>query len=144
MNPRFRLAAVLAMLGTTLVACGTSPVPTPSASSSPTGSKASFLPVPITSEFRVGDNRVVFTLVDPAGQKQIAGPNRSLSIGYHGPNGAIIPPAPQTFIWAVEGVNGVYAGHATFPVAGQWTADFASAATGAPTEQLTFGFDVRA
>ncbi len=144
MNPRILLAAVLVVLGASLVACGSGPVPTSSASSAPTGSKASFLPVPITSEFRVGDNRVVFTLVDPAGQTQIAGPNRTLSIGYHGPNGTTIPAAPQTFIWAVEGVNGVYAGHATFPVAGPWTADFATVAPGAPAEQLTFGFDVRA
>jgi hypothetical protein len=131
------------MLAATLVGCGSGPGSTPVASSSPTGSRASFLPVPITSEFRVGDNRVVFTLVDPAGQKQIAGPNRTLAIGYHGPNGSTIPSTPLTFIWAVEGVNGVYAGHATFPVAGQWTADFATAAPGAPSEQLTFGFDVR-
>jgi hypothetical protein len=147
MHPRFRLAAGLAVLVATLVACGSGPGPTPtttaSSSSSPAGSRASFLPIPITSAFRVGDNRVVFTLVDPAGQKQIAGPNRTLTIGYQGPNGTTIPATPLTFIWAVEGVNGVYAGHATFPVAGQWTADFATAASGAPTEQLSFGFDVR-
>jgi hypothetical protein len=110
---------------------------------SPRGSAASFLPIPITSAFRVGDNRVVFTLTDPGGQKQIATPDRTLSISYHGPNGEAIAATPMTFVWAVEGVNGVYVGHATFATAGKWTADFVTAAPGAAQEQLTFGFDVQ-
>lgn len=130
------------MLSVILAACGSGPAPTPSASPSPRGSAASFLPIPITSAFRVGDNRIVFTLTDPGGQKQIAKPERTLSIGYHGPNGEAIAPAPMTFVWAVEGANGVYVGHATFPTAGNWTADFVTAAPGAAQEQLTFGFEV--
>ena len=153
MHPRLaRLAVGLGLLTIVVAACGSSASPTPgspspsstsSAPASPRGSAASFLPNPVTTAFRVGDNRVVFTLTDPTGQKQIAAPDRTLSIGYHGPNGATIAPAPQTFVWAIEGVNGVYVGHATFPTAGQWTADFITAAPGAAQEQLTFGFDVQ-
>jgi hypothetical protein len=133
------------VLVATLAACGSGPSPIPSGSSSPSprGSAASFLPIPVTSAFRVGDNRVVFGLTDPAGQKTIGTPDRSLSIGYHGPNGETIAPAPMTFVWAVENVNGVYVGHATFPSAGAWKADFVTAAPGSSQEQLTFGFDVR-
>lgn len=148
MHPRLRLAAGLAALSVVFAACGSGPASTPSSSSSsssatPRGSAASFLPIPITSAFRVGDNRVVFTLTDPGGQKQIAKPERTLSIAYHGPSGESIAASPMTFVWAVEGVNGVYVGHATFPTAGKWTADFLTAAPGAAGEQLTFGFDVQ-
>jgi hypothetical protein len=147
MNPRLRLAAGLAVLSVAFAACGSGPASTPSTPSSlpasPRGSAASFLPIPITSAFRVGDNRVVFTLTDPGGQKQIATPERTLSIAYHGPNGEAIAATPMTFVWAVEGVNGVYVGHATFATAGKWTADFVTAAPGAAQEQLTFGFDVQ-
>jgi hypothetical protein len=86
----------------------------------------------------------VFTLTDRGGQSQIAKPDRTLSIGYHGPNGETIAPTPMNFVWAVEGANGVYVGHATFPSAGKWTADFITAAPGSAQEQLSFGFDVRA
>ncbi|HET7029967.1 MAG TPA: hypothetical protein VFI34_05615 [Candidatus Limnocylindrales bacterium] len=143
MTPRFRHAASLAALVVLISACGTGPAPTPSAAPSSSASAVSFLPVQITTAFAVGDNRVVFTLTDPQGQKQIATPDRTLSIGYQGPNGATIASAPQTFVWAIEGVNGVYVGHANFPIAGQWTADFVSTAAGGPQEQLSFSFDVR-
>ena len=115
----------------------------PSASAvRPVGS-ASFLPVPVTSEFGVGDNRVVFGLLDPTGTQSAAVPERTLAIGYHGPNGETIPSAPLTFIWAVEGVKGVYAGHATFPTAGSWVADFTSGTPTSPPSTVSFSFDVK-
>lgn len=142
------MAAVLTIL---LAACGSTattppanPSASPGSSATPGGSGTpAILPIPITGAFRVGDNRVVFTLTDSSGQKQVAGPGRTLTIGYHGPKGETIAPAPQTFIWAIEGVNGVYVGHATFASAGQWTADFSTEAPGSAREATTFGFDVR-
>ena len=65
-----------------------------------------------------------------AGRRARIAPCRSATTG---PNGETIAPQPQTFIWAIEGVNGVYVGHATFPAAGKWTADFTTAAPGAPS-----------
>jgi hypothetical protein len=127
-----------------VAACGSSATPAPSSpAATPGASSPTILPVPITGAFRVGDNRIVFTLTDKSGQTQVAGPDRTLTIGYHGPKGETIAPAPQAFVWAIEGVNGVYVGHATFPSAGAWTADFTTAKSGAPTETTTFGFDVR-
>jgi hypothetical protein len=139
---------VVALIGGVLLvaaACGSATVtPTPSTATVSGGSgKPAVIPIPISSGFRVGDNRTVFTLTDASGQKQVAGPDRTLSIGYHGPNGETIAPTPQTFIWALEGVNGVYVGHATFPTASQWTADFTTAASGSPAETSTFSFDVQ-
>ena len=145
MTSPVRGAAFVAALAI-LTACGpgASSPPRPSVATSPGASgQPAILPIPITSGFHVGDNRIVFTLTDSSGQKQVAGPDRTLTIGYHGPNGATIAPTVQAFIWAIEGVNGVYVGRATFPGAGQWTADFTTTAPGSAAETTTFGFDVR-
>jgi len=145
MTHRLRPAALVAALIVLLAACasnaGSTPVPNPS--KAPSSSAAAVLPVPVSSEFRVGDNRTVFSLADSTGQKPVAAPDRTLAIGYRGPQGETIPSAPQTFIWAVEGVSGVYAGHATFPSAGSWIADFTTEAPGSPTITLSFSFDVK-
>ena len=137
-------ATLLVLAGCT-VGSGSVGAPSPSPAGSPIGPAASapFLPVPVTSEFGVGDNRVVFGLLDATGTQSAATPDRTLSIGYHGPKGETIPPAPLTFIWAVEGVKGVYAGHATFPSAGSWVADFTSGAPGSPPATVSFSFDVK-
>src|SRR4051812_2518238 len=111
MNPRQRTAIGLALLVAALAGCGSSN-PSPS-SVSPSGSAtaAPFLPVQVSSYFRVGDNRVVFGLVDPSGQKEVSGPSRSVTIAYRGPSGQAIAATPQSFIWAIEGARGVYVGH---------------------------------
>jgi hypothetical protein len=145
MTSRARVVAFVAALAIVTTGCGSSasPSPRPSAVVVPGGSgQPAIIPIPITGGFRVGDNRIVFTLTDSTGQKQVAGPDRTLTIGYHGPNGATIAPAPQSFIWAIEGVNGVYVGRAIFPTAGAWTADFTTTAPGSAAETVTFGFNV--
>ena len=110
----------------------------PSGSATPT-----VLPVPVSSEFRVGENRTIFSVADPTGQKPVAGPDRTLAIGYRGPGGESIAAAPQTFVWAIEGVSGVYVGRASFASAGKWIADFTTEAPGSPKETMSFSFDVR-
>jgi hypothetical protein len=142
---RVAATAAFAVLSIAAAACGSTVSPTPATAppSASSSAKPTILPIPITGAFRVGDNRVVFTLTDSSGQKQVAGPDRTLTIGYHGPKGETIAPAPQSFIWAIEGSNGVYVGHVTFPSAGQWSADFTTSAPGSPTERTTFSFDVR-
>ena len=149
MTSRLRIAALVAALTILVAACGS----TVDADSGHVRrrrrrpadpARPSILPIPITAPSRVGDNRVVFTLTDSSGQKQVAGSRigrcRSATTDR---SGETIAPAPQTFIWAIEGVNGVYVGHATFPSAGQWTADFTTAAPGSAAETTTFSFDVR-
>jgi len=141
------LAAAVMLSVNVVVGCGsTGPSrapasPAPSAVG-PVGSP-SFLPVPVSSELGVGQNRVVFGLLDAKGEKSAAGPDRSLSIAYQGPNGASIPASPAEFVWAIEGVRGVYVGHANFTTAGAWTADFTSQAPGSPSQTATFSLDVK-
>jgi len=98
--------------------------------------------VAVSSFFQVGDNRVILGLLDSTGQKAVSAPDRTVSIGYTGPSGQTIAPGPTTFIWALENVNGVYIGHANFPVAGSWTANITTAAPGSPSVAMTLGIDV--
>lgn len=147
MTPRPLLAPFAAALAIVLAACGSTVTPTrtPAGSSEPpaTGSGAlSVLPVQVSGELAIGPNRIVFSLVDPTGQKPVAGPNRTFQVGFSGPSGESIPSAPLTFIWAIEGVSGVYIGHTTFASAGKWTANITTSAPGATTESMPFGFDV--
>ena len=149
MTSRSRVLALVAALAVVVAGCGSSvsSTPIPNKSLAPSGSSASsgkpaILPIQVTSFIHVGDNRVIFGLADSTGQKAVSAPDRTLTIGYNGPSGQTIAPAPQTFIWALENVNGVYVGHATFPVTGKWTADFTTAAPGSPSLAMTFGFDV--
>jgi hypothetical protein len=145
MIPRRHLLAGAAALSILLAACGSTqgPTPIPDKSLASASGAPSVLPVPVSSEFRVGENRTVFSLADSTGQKPVAAPNRTLSIGYRGPNGTTIAAAPQAFIWAIEGVSGVYIGHATFPAAGQWIAEFTTEAPGSAKETMSFTFDVK-
>lgn len=147
LRPSLTAAARFASVAFLVAACGSAPsspaTTSPSASAlGPVGS-ASFLPVPVSSEFGVGQNRVVFGLLDPSGTKSAAAPDRSLSIGYEGPNGASIPTAPAEFVWAIEGVKGVYVGHANFTAPGAWKADFTSQAPGSPAATVSFSLDVQ-
>jgi hypothetical protein len=145
--PTRRLAALACAL-VVVAGCGsTNPTQPASASgpASPVGpvGSASVLPVPVSQEFGIGKNRVVFSLLDATGTASAATPDRTLAIGYRGPNGEIVPSAPMTFMWAVEGVKGVYVGHATFATAGQWIADFTTAAPGSPQTTVSFSFSVK-
>jgi hypothetical protein len=142
-----RRSASVAAVAIVLAACGSSAASKPPSTGStapgptPAGS-ASFLPVPVSSELGVGNNRVVFGLLDPSGSKSASAPDRTLAIAYRGPNGETIASSPTTFVWALEGVKGVYVGHADFKSAGKWIADFTSSAPGAAPATVSFSFDV--
>ncbi len=146
MHSRLGVVASLVALSIVVVGCGSAKKPAASAPAASGSSVASgppaILPIPINNAYRVGDNRMLFTLTDSSGQKQVAAPDRTLTIAYHGPDGETIAATSQAFIWAIEGTNGVYVGHTSFPSAGAWTADFTTAAPGSPAESTTFGFDV--
>jgi hypothetical protein len=74
----------------------------------------------------------------------VGAPDRTASVAFTGPGGETVGPVTGTFVWAIEGVNGVYVAQVDFPVAGAWTATFTTAAPGAPTETIPFSFDVLA
>jgi hypothetical protein len=144
MTPRTLAAALLVATSFIVAACSSTGGPTSSVGKPTPSSSPPVLPVPVSGEFGVGTNRVVFSLLDPTGTKPAAAPDRHLAVGYLGPSGETIASSPLTFIWAIEGLSGVYIGHADFPSAGKWTATFTTSAPGSPELTLPFTFDVEA
>ena len=151
----FALAVVIT---TALAACssssGVAPTEaptTPTASppgSSPTASgsgAASVVPVIISSQFAVGDNRFVFSFLDPTGTTPIASPDRSASVAFIAP-GQTQPGTPATseFVWAIQGSRGEYIAHTTFSTAGDWQAVFTTKAPSTPQEAVAVAFQVQA
>lgn len=126
------------------MACG------PSTSASPQASTAvsapadlDVFPVVVSSELAVGDNRFLFSFLDPS-NRPIAAPDRPASVAFTPPGGG--DPTGEVegeFVWGIEGERGIYAAPASFPVAGTWTATFRTLdGSGRPVE-IPFSFDVR-
>lgn len=137
------LAAALAAI-LVVAACGTTNgQSSPEPSSVGSGGSPSVLPIVVSSEFGVGQNRALFAFLDSKSNAQLADPKRTLEVGFTGPNGQTIAPQKATFIWAIEGERAVYAVPVDFPAAGSWTAEFTTSAPGSAPERIQFGFDVK-
>jgi hypothetical protein len=100
------------------------------------------LPVLISSELAIGPNRYLFSFTNPIGTTPVAARDRLAGVGFTGPNGIDIPPAEATFIWAIEGVSGVYVLPVDFPVAGDWIAHYSTSSEGQREQEFDFSFDV--
>jgi hypothetical protein len=150
-SPRPPVAAIVAILFLA-AACGSSPTPTPTGPSASGGRSPAaggsgaldVLPTIVSSEIAVGSNRILVSVLDSTGTKPAASPDRKVSVAFRGPGGEAIAAQPATFIWAIEGVSGVYVVHATFPAAGAWIADFTTSAPGSTETTIPFSFDVKA
>lgn len=147
---QLRTFALVVSAVAVLAACGPSGStvsPSSAAPSSPTGSLStdpSVFPQIVSSELVTGRaQRVLFSFVD-ANVQPVAGPERTASVGFTGPGGETIPASDGTFIWAIEDVAGLYLTHATFPVAGDWTATFTTQLNDAAPETIPFEFEVKA
>jgi hypothetical protein len=148
MTLRFRSVAAIAAALFVFGACGAptpSPAPTGAATASlgaSTGTEASVLPQPISSELAVGSNRYLFSFIDAKANTPVGAPDRTATVGFTGPANQEIAAAPGTFIWAIEGVVGIYVNDVDFPAAGDWVAHFTTAAAGKSMEQFDFKFQV--
>ena len=134
------------MLAVLFVVVGCGPAgsaASPSASRGASASAGSVLPTIISRELVTGPNRIVFSFLDASGTKPVGSPDRTATVQFTGPAGELVEAAAAEFVWAIEGVSGVYVTHADFPVAGAWTAIFATATPGASEESIHFGFDVK-
>ncbi len=76
------------------------------------------LPQIISSELVKGPNRFVFSFLDASGTKPVGSPDRTATVQFKGPGGESVAAPAAEFVWAIEGVSGVYVTHADFPVAG--------------------------
>ena len=104
---------------------------------------ATMIPVIISSELAVGDNRVLFSFLDPKTQLPIGSPDLAAAVSFIAP-GTTNPTAPVqgTFVWAIEGSRGEYIAHATFPSAGSWKAIFMVQPKGGSQEAIGVPFQV--
>lgn len=131
---RFLLPVLLVITAILAAAC---------ASPSAGAGMATVVPVIISSQQVVGENRFVFSFLDAKTNLPAASPDRQASVAFIAP-GATQPgtPVPGTFVWAIEGSRGEYIAHATFAAAGDWKAVFTTQATGKPQEAIGVSFQV--
>jgi hypothetical protein len=92
-----------------------------------------------------GDNRVLFTILDPQG-RPVGAPDRTVRVAFfdlgRDPAKAFAT-VDGTFIWAIEDERGIYAANVAFPEAGRYGAEFTTAAAGGPPTTLRLTFDVQ-
>lgn len=117
----------------------------PGASGGSAQASPSLIPVIISTQLVVGDNRLVFSFIDAATQQPVGSPDLAASVSFNGP-GATTPTAPVQgqFIWAIQGLRGEYITHATFPTAGDWHAVFDIQPKGGAAQSIGVPFTVLA
>lgn len=104
---------------------------------------AAVIPVIISSQLAVGENRLVFSFVDPATHQPVGSPDLAASVSFIAPGATEPTPAvPGEFIWAIEGSRGEYIAHATFAAAGDWKAIFVVGPQGGAKQAIGVPFSV--
>jgi len=128
-----RLATLLAAV---LVAVATVPV---SAQEMPR-----IIPVLASSEIAQGPNRFLFSLTDPAGAL-LAAPDVEVRLEFYDSDvdpEQVVFEADARFLWAIEGMRGLYAADVEFPDAGRWGTRFYATFPDGTTETVRVDYDV--
>jgi len=100
-------------------------------------------PVIISSQLAVGDNRLVFSFVDPTTHQPNGSPDLAASVSFIAPGATdATPPVTSEFVWAIEGSRGEYIAHANFPAAGDWKAIFVITPKGGAQQAIGLPFTV--
>jgi hypothetical protein len=141
--PVRRVAAGIAAVALVLTACGSTGGSPAQRSASTAVSQTGVLPVIVSREQVVGRNRILFSFLDASGTKPLGAPDRTARVHFTGPGGQSVDAPDGTFMWAIEGVSGVYVTAADFPVPGAWMAQFTTTAPGSPEATIPFSFDVK-
>lgn len=120
------------------------PTPVVLGGSGGTGTGYSVVPVIVSSQQVVGQNRFLFTFVDANSNLPAATPDRTASVAFVAP-GESTPGTsyPGTFVWGIEGSRGDYVATVQFSAAGNWTAQFTTQKAGGPSETIPFQFQVQ-
>jgi hypothetical protein len=109
----------------------------------PSAASGSLVPVVISSQLAVGDNRFVFSFLDPKTQQPVGSPDLAASVAFIAPGTTDLgSPIPGTFVWAIQNLRGEYIAHATFPSAGDWKAVFIIQPKGASQQAIGIPFQV--
>lgn len=92
-----------------------------------------------------GQNRVLFTILDPNG-RPVGAPDRTVRVAFFDLGRDPDKPfatVDGTFIWAIEDERGIYAANVSFPEAGRYGAEFTTAVAGGAPTTLRLTFDVQ-
>jgi hypothetical protein len=111
-------------------------------------SEPSVFPVIVNSSgsLTCGENRLLFTFLD-AENRPVGRPDREASVALYnlGRDGSVqVGSAEGSFVWGIEDERGFYVASVTFAEAGEWGAEFTTAAAGGPPEKIRMTFDVAA
>ncbi len=88
----------------------------------------------------LGEQRVLFALVDPETDEFLASPDREATVTIRDENGSPLDTYPMEFIWSVPDVRGLYVAHVDIPEAAtyQATIDADGLATAGPVGFVAF------
>ena len=103
------------------------------------------IPILASSELAAGPNRFLFSLTDPQGAP-LAAPDVSVRLRFYDDDvdpEAVVFEADARFLWAIEGVRGLYAADVDFPDAGRWGTRFDATFPDGRQETVRADYDVR-
>lgn len=88
----------------------------------------------------LGEQRVMFALVDPETDEFLASPDREASVTIRDENGSPLETYPMEFIWTIPDVRGLYVAHVEIPESAtyQATIDADGLATAGPAGFVAF------
>lgn len=104
----------------------------------------SIIPVLASSELAKGPNRFLFSLTDPQGAL-LAAPDVEVGLEFYDVDSdpeAVAFEADSRFLWAIEGVRGLYAADVEFPDDGRWATRFHATFPDGRTETVRVDYDV--
>ncbi len=103
------------------------------------------IPVLASSEIAQGPNRFLFSLTDPAGAL-LAAPDVEVRLEFYDADAdpeEVVFEADARFLWAIEGLRGLYAADVEFPSAGRWGTRFYATFPDGRTETVRVDYDVQ-
>lgn len=133
--------------GSSTSGCAAAPAPPDHQAGWTTAPKApTVFPVIVNSSgsLTCGANRLLFTFLD-GNNLPVATPDRTVSLALYdlGRDGANpVQSTTGAFVWGIENVRGFFVASVTFPEAGQWGVEFATALGNAAPEKIRVTFDV--
>lgn len=130
-----------------LVAACSGGRPTPAATAiAPNASGGpEILPILISSELPKGPTRFLFSLTD-RDNNLIAAPNVKVHLLFYDAEAApdtVAFESDARFLWAIEGVRGLYATDVVYPKAGRWATRFNATLADGSTKTVRLEYDVR-
>lgn len=144
---RHIILAIMLLAGS-LAACTSGAASLPpssqSASAAPSTAGPEVLPILASSEITKGRNRYLFSLTDRQ-NRLVSAPDVKVHLRFYDvgkDENAVVFEEDARFIWAEEGVRGLYVAYVTFPNAGRWGTRFEATFPDGQTKAVRADYDV--